>query len=161
MPNEIHSKLSVSEAALDFGTSGAELNSLPAGDVAWCAPITTLGDEEWAEFTLAINAGTSTPSGTIEYYIIRDTGTLVTGDHHIDPTDHGNEGTAADIASLLADLGGPVFAVEVSEQITYKHAFKVWEPGESLNLLVYNKTNEAFASSGHSAYVRGKLKEIQ
>lgn len=161
MPNEIHKKETVAEAALDFGVSGAELNSLPAGDICWCAPVTTMDDEEYAQVTLAINAGTATPEGTIEVYVGEDTGTLITADHHIVLSDHGNEGTATDVASILADLGSPYRVIPVTEQITYTFAFKIWQPGTSLTIFVYNNTDEAFAASGHSAYIRGFLPEVQ
>lgn len=163
MANEIHQKISVTEAALDFGVSGAELNSLPAGDIAWCAPVTTMDDEERAEVTLAIQVGGTSPEGTIEVYIARDTGTLIVADHHIDLSDHGNEGTAADIADIISDCGGPVAVVGVNgvASIVYTFRFLVWQPGDSLNILVYNNTDEALAASGHSGYVRGWLPEVQ
>ena len=100
MANEVHYKIDVTEAALDFGVSGAELNSLPAADIAWCAPVTTMTTCERAEITVAITVGGTSPEGTIEYYVARDTGTLIVADHHITLTDHGNEGTPADIEDI-------------------------------------------------------------
>lgn len=163
MPNESHQKISVAEAALDFGVSQAELNSLPAGDIAWCAPVTTLADEERAEVTLQITVGGTTPEGTVEVYIARDTGTLIVADHHIDLSDHGNEGTAADVADIISDCGGPVKVVGVNGTASIVHTFRflVWFPGDSFNVLVFNNTDEAFASSGNDGYVRGWLPEVQ
>ena len=160
MANEVHYKIDVTEAALDFDTV---LNSLAAADISWCAPVTTMEDCERAEVTMAIVVGAGTPEGTIEYYVARDTGTLIVADHHITLTDHGTEGTAADIGDILADCGAPVFVVPVlgTASIVYTHRFQIWYPGDSFNLLVYNNTDEAFAAAGHSGYVRGWLPEIQ
>lgn len=163
MPNEVHWKLDIAEAALDWGVSAAELNSLPAADIAWCAPVTTMTTADYAEVTMAITVGGTSPEGTIEYYIAKDTGTLITADHHITLTDHGNEGTAADITDIIADCGGPIKVVSVggTASIVYTHSFKIWQPGDSFVVLCYNNTDEAFAASGNSGYVRGWLPEFQ
>ena len=164
MANEVHRKLDVAEAALDFGVSAAELNDLPAADIAWCKPITTLATCDFAEFTMQITVGGTTPEGSIQYYVARDTGTLIVADHHITLTDHGNEGTAADITDIIADCGAPVFVVPLTTataSIVYQHSFRVWYPGDSIVLFCYNATDEAFAASGNSGYVRGWLPEIQ
>lgn len=160
MANEIHQKIDVAEAALDFDTV---LNSLAAGDMAWCAPVTTMTACERAEVTMAITVGGSSPEGTIEYYIARDTGTLIVADHHITLTDHGTETTDADIDDIISDCGGPVAVASVlgTPSIVYTHRFNIWYPGDSFNVLVYNNTDEAFAASGHSGYVRGWLAEAQ
>jgi len=162
MANEVHQKLEVAEAALDFN-AGAELDELPVGDMAWCAPVTTLEDCDRAEVTFAITVGGTSPEGTIEYYVARDTGTLIVADHHIDLSDHGTEGTAADIEDIISDCGPPVFTCPVNgtASIVYTHSFLVWYPTASLNILVYNNTDEAFAADGNDGYIRGWLAEVQ
>jgi hypothetical protein len=164
MPNEIHRKALVSEAALDWGVSAAELNALPAGDIAWCKPVTTLEDCDYAEVTMAVKVGTTSPEGTLEYYVARDTGTLMVADHHITLTDHGNEGVAADITDIIADCGHPVWVVPCTSavaSIVYTHSFRIWWPEDSFVVFCYNNTDEALAASGHSGYVRGYGLEVQ
>lgn len=163
MPNEGHRKIFVAEAALDFGVSQAELNSLPAGDIAWCNNVTTLEDCDFAEFFMKITVGATSPEGTIEYYAARAGSNLRTADHHITLTDHGNEGTAADVADIIADCGPPLKVIPVlgTASIVYQHDFRFWYPGADFNLFVYNNTDEAFAASGNDGYVRGWGPELQ
>ena len=164
MPTEIHQKILVTEVVLDFGVSQAELNSLPAGDIAWCAKVTTMEDCDYAEVFAQITVGATSPEGTIEYYVARHGTNLEVGTHHIDLSDHGNEGTANDITDLIADLGGPVKVVgatTATASIVYTHSFRVYNPGGSFTIFCYNNTDEAFAASGNDAYVRGWGPESQ
>lgn len=169
MANEIHRKLLVTLADLDFDTAFAALDSLADGDLAWCAPITTLEDCDFAEFFPRIKVGTSpTSGGTIEFYAGGgdDGGTEKrVGTDDITTTDHGTETTDADITRVLGTLGAPLFVISVdgTTDKIYTAKFRLWYPGADVNLFVLNNTGAALngTSSPHSVSVRGWGPEVQ
>jgi hypothetical protein len=165
MPNEIHRKLLVAEAALDFDTAFATIDNLPAGDLCWCKPFTGLEDCDFAEIFTAISSGATSPTGTLEWYAGRaGTNLRAAAGFGNTLTDHGVEGTAADVADMLACLGPPVKVIDVATADTvYTASFRVWYPGADCQVFLYNNTDEALdgTSSPHSAYIRGWGPEIQ
>lgn len=169
MPTAVHRSLLVALANVDFGASFAELDSLPDGDLAWCAPITSLEDCDFADFFARIKVGTSpTAGGTIEFYAGGgdDGGTEKrVGTDDIVTTDHGKEATDADITRVLGTLGAPiaVISVDATTDKIYTVRFPLWYPGADVNLFVLNNTGAALngTSSPHSVSVRGWGPQIQ
>lgn len=167
MANEIHNKIFIAEAALDFDTSFAEIDSLPAGDLCWCAPISsaTWDDAEWAQIFAAISSGGSSPEGTIEFYWGRAGSNLRAGEGFGNTlTDHGTEGTAADVSDMLACLGTPKEVIEVATADTiYTIDFWIPRPTNGSQLFIYNNTDEALdgTSSPHSVYAIAWGPEVQ
>jgi len=168
MPNEIHRKIGVAIDDLDFDASFATLDSLGDGDLAWCAPVTTLEDCDVAEVFYQIKVGTSPTSGnTFSFYIGRSdsSSSIYAGTDDITTTDHGTETTDADISRVLGTLGPPLHVVQVdgTSDIVYSGTFKVWYPGNDFNVFVYNDTGAAFngTSSPHKMRIKGWLPEVQ
>lgn len=169
MPNAVHRSILVELADLDFGSSFADLDSLPDGDLAWSAPVTTLGACDYADVFAQLKVGTTpTAGGTIEFYAGGGDGggtTKRVGTDDIDTTDHGKEATAGDVTRVLGTLGGPaaVIAVDATSNKIYTVRFRLWYPGPDLTLFVANNTGVAFngTSSPHSISVRGWGPEIQ
>lgn len=161
MANEIHRKLLVAAADLDFDTSFGVINSLPAADLCWSAPVTTLEDCDWMEVFARITAGTS-PTGNVSFYVGRTDGTLQVGTDDVTLTDHGTEGTAADISRVLATLGPPRASVYMDNSASvYTVSFWVPNPGASINVFVYNNSGVALPASGHQVRARGWGPEVQ
>lgn len=169
MPNEIHRKVAVAIADLDFDLAFAALDSLGDGDIAWSAPVTSMEDCEWAEVFYKIKVGTSpTAGGTIAFYAGRaddGSGEIRSGTDDITTTDHGTETTAADVTRVLGTLGPVLHVVQVdaTSNIVYSGSFRIWYPGADFNVFVYNNTGVAFngTSSPHVMRIRGNLPEIQ
>ena len=150
MPNEVHRKILVAEAAADFDTSFAEIDDLPAGDVCWCKPITTLGDCDVVRIYLLISSGDTSPEGTIQIFVGRKNvggsgighGSGLTLDEVL--TDHGREGTDADVTKLLACLPAPVkvFTCDATPNVKYSSVVDVPAPGDSFQIFIYNASDE-------------------
>ena len=164
MANESHRKILVAEAAVDFDASFAEIDSLPAGDLCWAAPLTGLGDCDYADFQAKIKTGASTPAGTVEFWVGRGGTNLKAAEAFATLTDHGTEGTAATVANMLACLHqvANVSPDETADKV-YTLSFRVWYPGNYLQLYCYNNTDEALngTSSPHAVYVTGWGPELQ
>ena len=169
MPNEIHRKLLVAITDLDFGVSFVELDSLPNGDLAWCAPVTSCEDCDIAEIFYQIKVGTSpTDGGDFRFYVGRGddgSGEIRAGTDDITTTDHGTEATAADVSRVLGALGPPLKSVRVdgNTDSIYSGSFRVWYPGADFNVYLYNNTGAALngTSSPHLVRVRGWGPEVQ
>lgn len=169
MANEVHRKLLVALADLNFGSSFANLDSLADGDLAWSSPLTSLEDCDFAEFFSRLKVGTSpTNGGTIEFYAGRgDDGSPEkrVGTDDITTTATGTETTDADIARILGTLGAPLFviAVDGTTDKIYTASFRMWYPGADCQLFVLNNTGAALNGTGspHSISVRGWGPEVQ
>jgi hypothetical protein len=166
MVTELHRKIFVAEAALDFDTNFAAIDSLAAGSMCWNNPIVTMEDCDFAEVFAQIKAGATTPAGTIEFYAGRAGSNLRSAEGYGNTlTDHGTEATAADVARMLQGLPPPVKVITCDEtaDVVYTCSFRVWYPGADWNLFIYNNTDEAFngTSSPHSVYARGWGPELQ
>jgi len=172
MPNEIHNKIIVTEAAMAFGTTFANIDSLPAGDMTWSDPLSAAGwdDAAWAEIFFQIKLGSASPAGTIEFYWGRAGTNLraaenasLTGSNTL--TSSGVEGTAADVELMIASLGAPVHVFGANENANeiITGALKVFNPGNGSQLYVYNNTDETSngTSSPHEIYIRGFAPEVQ
>jgi hypothetical protein len=164
MANEIDQKILVAAAALDFDTGDAAIDSLPDGDLCWCAPVTTMTTASFAEVIAAIKMGTTpTAGGTVEFYEALSDGTLQQGTNDITLSDHGTEGTAADVQRVLGAVGPPigVITVDATTDIVYTSSFKLHNPGGSYNILIYNNTGATLNSAGHSVRATGWGPEVQ
>jgi len=165
MANELHRKILVAETALDYDTNFAEIDGLAAGSLCWCKNITTMEDCEYAEVFAAISSGGTSPEGTINFYGGRAGTNLRTAAGFGNTlTDHGTEGTAADVTDMIACLGSPVKIIPiVTADTVYTVSFKFWYPGADWNLFIHNNTNEALdnTSSPHSVYAVGWGPELQ
>lgn len=169
MANEIHRKRTVALTDFDFGTSFAEIDSLADQDICWSAPVTTCDDEDVVWVSAKIKVGTTPIIGsTIEFFVGRgdDGGTEKrSGTDDIDTTDHGTEGTDADVDRVLGTLGPPVYTIPVDATTDkiYTAVFPIHEPGADFNLFIHNNTGAALngTSSPHSVSYHGKLNEIQ
>lgn len=164
MANENHRKILVVEAALDFNTGFSTLDNLPAGDLAWSAPVTSLEDCDEAEFFFQIKTGPTSPEGSVQFYLGRAGSNLRDASSFATLTDHGTEGAAGTITSILACLEYiDAFGVQTEADAVWTVSFKVPNPGGICQPFVYNNTDEAFngTSSPHAAYVRGWGPELQ
>lgn len=166
MANELHRKLLVAEVGVDFNTAAtwSQIDSLPAGDMCWSAPITTLEDCEFAEFFVAISGGPTSPEGSVEFYAGKAGANLRAANEFATLTDHGTEGTTATIASMLQclDLLDQItWATEADT--TFTKVFELWYPGADCQLFILNNTDEALdgTASPHKVYVRGWGSELQ
>lgn len=163
MPNEVHWKLEVAEFAFDFDTNFAEIDSLPDQDLCWSAPVTSCEDCEFVKVVAKIKAGTS-PDGAVRFYVGRNGATDRVGTDDINTSDHGTEGTTADIDRVLGalDLVGSIGGMDSTDKI-HTVEFKIWYPGASFNLYVFNDTGATLngTSSPHDIHGYGYLPEIQ
>lgn len=164
MANELHRKILVAEAAADFDTNFAEIDDLPAGDICWCKPITTLGDCDMARLYIQLSSGDATPEGSLEVWVGRKnvggsaigSGSGLTLDEAL--SDHGKEADAADVTRLLACLDlTAAFTCDASANVKYTAAVDVRDPGDSFQIFVYNRSDEQLdgTSSPHKIYVEG------
>lgn len=161
MTNEVHRKLLVAAAALDFDTGEAAIDSLPTGDLCWSAPVTTMEDCDWMEVFATIVSGTS-PDGNVSFAAARSDGTIQVGTNDVTLTDHGTEGTAADVARVLAAIGPIRRSVyQDTSAINYSCSFWIPNPGASINIFIYNNTGVTLAASGHAVRARGWGPEVQ
>ena len=131
--------------------------------------MTSCEDCDVAEVFYQIKVGTSPTSGnTFSFYVGRgdDNGSEIRGGtDDITTTDHGTEGTAADVSRVLGTLGPMLHVVQVdgTSNIVYSGSFKVWYPGADFNVYIYNDTGVALngTSSPHKMRVRGWGPEVQ
>jgi hypothetical protein len=165
MPNEVHRKILVTEAAITYGTNWANIDSLPDGDMTWCAPVTSMEDCDYCEVFAAISSGGTAPDGTVEFYVGRKGTNLQAGDGFGGTlTASGVEATLADAVSMAQELGPPVKVLYQDQaDKVYTCSFRVWYPGASFLLFIFNRTGEALdgTASPHSVYGRGWGPEIQ
>lgn len=167
MPNEVHNKIIVAEASMDFDASFAEIDGVAAGDMVWSAPISSVSwdDAEWAQIFAAISSGGTSPTGTIEFYWGRAGSNLRVAEGFGNTlTDHGEEVTTADVDDMLACLGLPIGVINVNTASTV-YTIEMWvpRPTNGGQLFIYNNTDEALDSTGspHSVYIIGWAPEIQ
>jgi hypothetical protein len=167
MANEIHNKIIVAEAAMVFGSSFANIDSLPAGDLTWSDPLSSASwdDAEWAQVFAAISSGGTSPVGQLAFFWGRAGSNLRAGEGFGNTlTSSGTEGTDADVADILACLGSPYKVVAVNSADTvYTCEFWIPRPTNGGQLWIYNDTDEALdgTSSPHSVYIIGWGPEIQ
>lgn len=158
MPTQTHRDVIVAEATLDFGVSNAEINSLPDGDLCWCAPA-DFEDADYVEILAQITMGTTPTAGApVEFYVGRHTTAGVrAGTDDLTLTDHGTEGTEADILRVIGALGPPIATIspDATTGVVYTASFRVWLPGVGFTLFVYNRTGAALGSSGHTVKAEG------
>lgn len=166
MATETHRKILVAESAVDFDANAAEIDGVASGDMIWCAPITTLGDCDLAEFFIKIKVGTLTAAGTINLYFASSGDTRRVGQDFATLTDHGEATSDTVVAQLKQCLGGPVAVIGTTgddDAKTFDVSFLVSDPGDNCQLFIYNGTGAAFASGGseHGVRVRGLGPEFQ
>lgn len=165
MANELHRKILVAEADVDFDTNAGEIDGVASGDMVWCAPITTLEDCDVAEFFPKIKVGTLSAAGTIEFYYASSGSSRRVGQDFATLTDHG-EATADTVVAQLKqclDLVKVIGTTGDDDAKTFDVSFEVFNPGGNGQLFIYNGTGAAFASGGseHGVRVRGWGPELQ
>jgi hypothetical protein len=136
--------------ALDFDTNGAAIKNIANGGVAWCKPITKTTPcypRVQVFYQIKTHSTAPTAGGTIEFYVLRNDGTLQGCADLGTLTDHGTSTTAANIARLRSNFRpSKVAVVDANTSVIYTGSFMVDEPGTNWQIVVYNGTGQVLAN---------------